>query len=179
VAHPYSTAARLKRYLAGKGERYLTLLDRNFDGIADTDGTQSIENDVLERAANDVDADLGGVYSVPFATVSPTLPASALTYGQVGDLCDIRCAALLWSWFDPQSSDAQAALEEYKEAVGLYRSGERVIPGAAKVTAGEGRRSFAYESAGTEYAGGVTSGYRNVPYGTADSGDTVDPTRNL
>lgn len=179
MAHPYSTAARLKRWLAGKGERYLALLDRNRDGIADTDGTQTLEDHVLERAANDIDADLGSVYSVPFATVSPTLPASALTYGQVGDLCDVLCAALLWEWVDPESSDAKAAREEYDAAVALYRTGDRVIPGAAKVDAGTGKRSFAWESSGTEVAGGVTNGYRDTPYGGVDSGDTWDPSRML
>lgn len=178
MAHPYSTAARLKRYLAGKGERYLRLLDRNADGVADTDGTQTLEDHVLERAANDIDRDLGRIYSVPFATVTPTAPATAPTYGQVGDLCDVRCAFLLWSWVDPSGPDAQAAKAEYDAAIDDLRA-DGVIPGAALVDAGSARRSIAYESGGTEVAGQITNGYRQTSYGGVDSGDSWDPTRHL
>lgn len=178
MAHPYSTAARLKRYLAGKGERYLSLLDRNRDGIADTDGTQSVEDHVLERAANDIDRDLGRIYSVPFATVSPTLPASAPTYGQVGDLCDVRCAYLLWFWVDPEAPECQRAKAEYDEVIDDLR-GDGVIPGAALVDAGESRRSIAHESSGTEVAGGRTNGYQRAPYGSPDDGTTWDPSKYL
>lgn len=175
MAHPYSTEARLKRPVAGKSERLLELLDRNRDGIEDTDGTFAVLSDALERTANDIDSRLGPAYEVPFATATPSSSNGyAPTYGLVADLCDLGTKAALYEWLDPDCSEAEKTRAAYEKMLAEILDGTRVIPDAPRVDAGTGRRSFAYESIGTEYASGTTDGTL-APYTTS----TTDPTSVL
>ena len=174
MAHPYTTEARLKRFAAGKGERLNDLLDRNRDGIADTDGTYSVLSDVLERAASRIDAKLGQVYSVPFATeTAATTNGYAVAPQQVSDLCDLLALAYLYRWNDPESKDAARLEAEFDADIAEYRSGAAEIPGAAKVDAADAARSWAFEGRGTRVAGGVTDGDTDSPY-TSDTVDQAD-----
>lgn len=176
MPHPYSTEARLKRYLAGKGERLAELLDRNGDGIADTDGTLSVLADAFERIDNDIDSELGTIYSVPFGTVTPTSPATATTYGQVADLSDLGTHWQLWFWKDPTAPETVDSRKLYDETLDALREKTKIIPGAALASVTTRQRRMKYESGGTEFAGGVTNGVRDAPY---VDGQTVDPTRIL
>ncbi len=175
MPHPYTAEARVKRYLAGKGERLAELLDRNRDGIADADSVQTILADTIERVDNLIDAELGTVYSVPFGAVTPTAPATATTYGQVADLSDVGVRWLLWSYVDPKCSEAVDAKTEFDTLLEQYRIREKAIPGAALLDAGTRRRSVAYESGGVEFAGSTTNGDPTLPY----TSSSVDQTRGV
>lgn len=166
MAHPYSTEARLKRLLAGKGERLLGLLDRNRDGVADTDGTTAVIDDTLARVDNDIDARLGQVYVVPFAATVP---------GQVSDLSDLGAAAELYDWLDPESGEAARFRERYLNLIDEYRRGLAEIPGAAKVDSADGGRSWAFESMGPRFGGRDSSGRNDGVY----TDDTTDPTDGM
>lgn len=180
MAHPYTTETRLKRPVAGKSERLLSLLDRNRDGVADSDGTWSVLEDAMERVANLIDGRLGMVYSVPFASATAaSTNGYAVTYGLVSDLCDLGVKALLYAELDPGCDEATKAEERFDDMLADILAGTVIIPGATKVDAGTGRRSFAFESLGTEYAGGVTGGLRDAAYDTETGGGTSDPTRVL
>lgn len=172
MAHPYSTEARVKRALAGKGERLLELLDRNADGIADTDGTTSVIDATLQIVANDLDGRLAQVYEVPFASATPASPGYEPTYAQVADLCDLGVIAELWEWKDPGSGDAETAREKYETRLREYREGVSEIPGAAKVSSTEGGRSWAFEGLGPRLGGRDSSGRNDGAY----TDDTTDPT---
>jgi len=172
MAHPYSTEARLKRPVAGKSERLLELLDRNRDGQADDDGTFAVLADALERTANDIDSRLMTVYVVPFASATASSSNGyAVTYGIVADLCDLGTKAALYEWLDLECSEAEKTRAAYEKMLAEILDGTRGIPDAPRVDAGTGRRSFAYESIGTEYASGTTDGVLG-PY----TSSTTDPT---
>lgn len=176
MAHPYSTEARLKRFAAGKGERLRELLDRNLDGIADTDGTVSVLESVLERAANRIDSRLGVKYAVPFASTTPSASNDqAPTYGAIADLADLFATARLSLWVDPKDQDGLDLMAEFDDEVAFLLGPNGTIPGAALAESGTTGRTWGFESLGTHVAGGVTNGRTDAEY----TDDTVDQSRGI
>ena len=176
MAHPYSTEARLRRYCAGKGERYLNLFDWNGDGVVDADpagGSTTTPADALERAANVIDGALGMVYEVPFAglTGSPSEPSVP----QVGDLCDQLAVAHAFWHLDPESTDAKRLREDADKQLELYRAKKWKLVGATEIAQTSGRLGVRSESIGTYTAGGITTDRTDNPY----TDDTLDQTRGL
>lgn len=180
MAHPYSTEQRLRLHLSGKGERYTTLLDRNFDGIADVVAGATdvpLVTHALESIADDIDSVLGTVYETPFASVTPNPPTTtAPTYGIVATLCDIGVTWQLWFWLDPTSPECEESRKLYDAALEeLLDRTRRVIPGAPLVSVATRPRRIVFESGGTEFAGGVTNGVADAAY----TDETYDRTRIL
>lgn len=176
MAHPYSTEARLRRYAAGLGERYVALLDRNGDGVADADpagGTATTVADTLERAANFIDSVLGLTYVVPFSGVTGSPPEPAVP--AVGDVCDQLALAMLYEWHDPTSPEAKALREAAEKALEAYRAKKWKLVGATEVEQTSGRLGVRFESIGTLTAGGVTNERTDQPF----TDDTIDQTRGL
>lgn len=165
MAHPYTTSARLRRLVAGKSERLLALLDRDGDGVADTDGTTPVLDDVIERACNRIDGALGMAYSVPFSTTS----------GPVADMADKLAAAELFFWIDPESADGKRYLDEVEGDLEMYRTRKWAIPNATPIDPDTGRTGVRYESIGTVTAGGSTNGSTTATY----TSETVDQTRGI
>lgn len=136
MAHPYTTRARLDALI--RPRRMVVLLDVDQDGSEDS----GVFDDVIERAANQVDADLCRFYVVPFAT-SPSTP------GIVSDLTDYAAAVLLFELGGaPASEDAANFRRRYDALLERIRSGEAAIPGATEAAADEGvvAAVFSYES---------------------------------
>ncbi len=176
MAHPYSTEARIKRFAAGKGERLRELLDRNLDGVADTDGTVSVLASELERAANTIDSRLGAKYAVPFANVTPTTATNeAPTYGVIADLTDIRALARLILWVDPTDQDGKDLMAEFDDEIESLLNGRSIVPGAALVTTSVTGRTWAYEALPTRVSGAVTNGRTDSAY----TDDSVDQSRGI
>lgn len=171
MAHPYTVEARLKRLVAGKNERLLALLDRDEDGVADTDGTEPVIDDVIERACNRIDGEVCQVYTTPLV-VDLTDPAAA---GIVADLTDKLAAAELYYWADPQSEDAKLLEQQVLDFLDMVRARRTGLPGQTLIASGRGRTGVRYESIGTQAAGGITNGRTDQPY----TDDTIDQTRGL
>ena len=139
MAHPYTTRARLDALI--RPRRMVALLDVDQNGAEDF----GVFDDVIERAANQVDADLARYYVVPFDAVS----ASPATPGIVSDLCDYAAAVLLFELGGaPASEDAKNFLRRYEALLTRIRSGETAIPGATPVSASDAvvGAVFSYES---------------------------------
>jgi len=104
----YSTQARLEALL-GQSMTY-ALLSRAHSGIPD----QGTYDAVLERASNDVDARLRGMYVVPF---TPTVD------GKIADIVDMKIAELLFKVENPDSVDAKSWASDYDDEIQNIRSG--------------------------------------------------------
>lgn len=144
MAHPYTTRARLDALI--RPRRMVALLDVDQNGAEDF----GVFDDVIERAANQVDADLARYYVVPFDAVT-TSPA---TPGIVSDLCDYAAAVLLFELGGaPASEDAKNFLRRYEALLTRIRSGEASVPGATPVSSGS-----AVIGATISYADPTTSG---------------------
>lgn len=126
MAHPYTTRARLDALI--RPTRMAALLDVDQDGLEDT----GVFADVIERAANLVDADLARVYVVPFHAITDT-PA---TPGIISDLTDYAAAVWLFRLGgSPNSEDAAAFERQYLALLEDIRAGRRAVPGATEVGA--------------------------------------------
>lgn len=147
MAHPYSTVERLRRYLSSR--RALDLLDRDIDGREDAgaaeSGSVALADDVLERAANSIDAALGRTFSVPFAAITD-VPA---TPGQIADLCDLRATMFLYQWVAPASDTLKELAKEYADYIDNFVSKKWGIPGAAFADSEDSQMLVMHESAGT------------------------------
>ncbi len=166
MAHPYTTEARLRAMASGRSERLLELLDRDGDGIADTDGTTSTLARAIESACNRIDAALGVRWPVPFVA-DPSTP------GIVADCADELAAWFLYRWLDPDAKEAKAhkalADETLRE---LGRDGAWTIPDVEELTGDDASTGVVFESIGTYAAGGTTNGQRGVAYDSTTTDDT-------
>lgn len=123
MAHPYTTRARLDALI--RPRRMVALLDVDQDGLEDDE----VFDDVIERAANTVDADLTRYYTVPF-DAHPSTP------GIVSDLTDYAAAVLLFELGGaPASEDARNFQARYDRLLSRIRTGDTAIPGATPATA--------------------------------------------
>ena len=179
MAHPYSTETRLRLFAAGKGERLVSLLDRNFDGVADVIivGASSISvlSATLERAANRIDSRLGAKYAVPFSTTTPTAPDDTPTYGVVADLCDLYALARLALWVDPQDVDGREMMQEFEDEIAALLTSNAVIPGAALITTSTNSRSWGAEALPSSVCGATTDGRTDSAY----TDDSLDQSRGI
>ena len=151
MAHPYTTRARLDALL--RPTRLARLLDIDQDGLEES----GVFTDVIERAANLVDADLARVYVVPFDAVT----ASPATPGIVSDLTDYAAAVWLFRVGGAPNSDDAAAFERlYNALLEDIRAGRRAVPGATPVAADSGITGAVFSYADAQFAGVDASGVR-------------------
>lgn len=75
MAHPYTTAARVREFAAAQNVDHL--IDLDGDGLADA----GVLDGKIERACNEIDSRLGFRFVVPFAS----LPG---TPGKISDIAD-------------------------------------------------------------------------------------------
>lgn len=151
MAHPYTTRARLDALI--RPDRMVTLLDVDQDGVEDS----GVFTDVIERAANGVDADLARFYVVPFDAITAT-PA---TPGIIADLTDYAAAVLLFQIGGaPSSEDAKNFLARYDALLERITSGRAAVPGATEAAADSGVTAtvFSYET--PIFSGSITAGDR-------------------
>jgi phage gp36-like protein len=148
MAHPYTTRARLDALI--RPERLVVLLDIDQDGVEDT----GVFTDIIERAANAVDADLARYYEVPFASLTSTP-------GIISDLTDYAAAVLLFQLGGaPSSEDAKNFLARYDALLERITSGRAAVPGATEAAADSGATAtvFSYET--PVFSGSLTAGDR-------------------
>lgn len=151
MAHPYTTRARIDALL--RPTRVVRLLDVDQDGVEDS----GVFTDVIERAANLVDADLAMVYVVPFDAITAT-PA---TPGIVADLTDYAAAVWLFRIGGaPNSADADAFQALYDGLLADIRAGRRAVPGATPVAAEDGIVGVRFDAEDPVFAGVDSAGTR-------------------
>ena len=181
MAHPYTSAARIKALVASGAtyagtaqERLLELLDRNADGTEDVSGLPASETLVanyIERACNRIDGEVGQVYVVPL-NVSLADPAAS---GLVSDIADQLAAAWLYFWIDPESPDGKRLEADALSYLDMVRARRVTFPGQTPVPQTTGRNAVRCESIGVQAAGGLTNGRTDNPFTDC----TVDLTRGL
>lgn len=152
---PYTTRARLERFF--RTQRLAEFLDRDGDGIDDAAGGVSVFDDVIERAANELNARLAKAYRVPFAAQPATPPL-------VADLTDKLAGAMLVEVEYPDSAHARRWRDQIDERIDALVDGDEDIPGGDRIDAGEGRVFFAYyastpKASGDEGDGGPSRGF--------------------
>lgn len=148
MAHPYTTRARLNALI--RPERLVVLLDVDQDGTEDT----GVFTDIIERAANAVDADLARFYVVPFASLTDTP-------GIISDLTDYAAAVLLFQIGGaPSSEDAKNFQARYDALLERITSGRAAVPGATEAASDAGATAtvFSYET--PIFSGSITAGDR-------------------
>lgn len=153
MAHPYTTRARLDALI--RPSRMRVLLDVDQDGLEDA----GVFADVIERAANLVDADLARVYVVPFSAITDT-PA---TPGIVSDLTDYAAAVWLFRMGGaPNSEDAAAFERQYLALLDDIRAGRRAVPGATEVSADSAIVGAVFSSDDAVFSGVTLAGERRT-----------------
>lgn len=150
MAHPYTTRARTER-AANDVRRVASLLDEDQDG-AEYAGRY---DDLIERAANMLDADLCVRYLVPFAAVTDSPPC----HGIVSDLTDYAALSML---YPPGSEEAAAFLAQYRGLVDRIVKRQSSIPGAAEVGADAATVGIAVAGNDPVFAGASSDGYRRT-----------------
>lgn len=176
MAHPYTTAARVRRLLGPT--RATTLLDRDDDGTEDAGvvatGSVALVDDAIERTCNRVDGALGGRYTMPCAAITDTPP----TPGCVADVTDVGVAALLYEWLAPTAQDAKTFRAQFEAQLKAYRDRDEVVPGLAELAADHGTASVAFESIGTAAAGALDADGDRTGAWSQDS-TTTDQARGI
>ena len=156
MASPYSTVEQF-RAEEGAG-RALALLDHDQDDIEDAGGayTGSVSAiaEFIEDSDTDVDARLGAKYVVPFASLTSTPK-------QVQKLSLYGALAQAYERLAAGGEDAKKWRKRFDDACENYRTGKWVIPSATLLDSDSAlaARPFAYESAGTVFAGRVDDDY--------------------
>lgn len=123
MSHPYTTRARTE--FASKDEaRVRALLDQSQEG-SEYAGCYA---DVIERAANAVDSDLGVRYVVPFAAITDVPPCP----GIISDLADFKALSFL---YPADSLEAVNFETRYATTVARIIARAATVPGAAELSA--------------------------------------------
>ena len=152
MSHPYTTRARTE-FAINDGSRMQSLLDENQTG-GEFAGRYS---DLIERAANMVDADLASRYIVPFAAVTDLPPC----HGIVSDMTDYAALSML---FPAGSEESKAFLEMYRGLVLRIIRRESSVPGATEVGADDSAAPVAISASYAEptFAGVNSAGARRT-----------------
>lgn len=168
MAHPYTNEAHMRRFVAGRGERLDTLLDRDEDGVADEIDGVPVLDYVVELACNRLDGELMQVYVTP-------LVADLSAGGLLVDFATKLATVELYFWADPNSADASALLADVLDYLDRVRARRVGIPGQTPIPATSGRNAVRVESIGVQAAGGLTNGRTDLPFNDT----TVDLTRGI
>lgn len=152
---PYST---VEQFRAEEGAaRALALLDHDDDGVEDVgvSGTGNVApiDQFIEDADTDIEARLGGRYSIPFASLTSTPK-------QIQKLSLWGALAEAYERLAPGSAGAKKWRKKFDDACENFRTGKWVIPDATLITdTATATRPMTYESAGTTFAGRVDDDY--------------------
>ncbi len=150
MAHPYTTRARTER-ASGEAARVASLLDEDQDGIEYI----GRYDDLIERAANMIDADLCVRYVTPFASVNDPVPC----HGIVSDLCDYAALSMLYA---PISEEAKSFLAMYRGLVDRIIKRQSSIPNAAEVGSDAATVGMATAGSAPVFAGADSRGTRRT-----------------
>jgi phage gp36-like protein len=150
MAHPYTTRARTER-ASNDAARVASLLDEDQDG-AEYAGRY---DDLIERAANMIDADLCVRYVVPFASVNDATPC----HGIVSDLCDYAALSML---YPPISEEAKGFLAMYRGLVDRIVKRQSSVPNATEVGSDAATVGMATAGNAPIFAGADGSGVRRT-----------------